>query len=167
MRAPAEIKRIAALVPSLVIHTVITPCKPQVLQPKRPSCRYRYQRRADATKHPLFLLSTAFVLGSSSLASVSHLCHFDPASNSSSPSPTIPMPNSQEQHLGLDCVCGERPIFVKRRTRIERLLITHRSIVQRNTHRAPMMPVILPNDTLAPQLPQSRIMITTRGNQVR
>lgn len=68
---------------------------------------------------------------------------------------------------GLDCVCGERPIFVKCRTRIERLLITHRSIVQRNTHRAAMMPVILPNDTLAPQLPQSRIMITTRGNQVR
>lgn len=49
----------------------------------------------------------------------------------------------------------------------DNLLIAHSGIVQRDTNRPPMMPIILPNNALTAQLPQPRVMITTRRNQIR
>ena len=47
------------------------------------------------------------------------------------------------------------------------LLVPYSSIVQRDTNRAPVMPIVLSYDTLTTQLPQSRIMIATSRNQIR
>lgn len=47
------------------------------------------------------------------------------------------------------------------------LLVAHRGIVQRHTNRAPVMPIILPDDTLTAQLPQPCIVITTCSDEIR
>ena len=60
----------------------------------------------------------------------------------------------------------DRQLITSSRQLLEHL-VPHRRIIQRNTHRTAMMPIVLPNNTLAPQLPQPRVMITTRGNQIR
>ena len=40
-------------------------------------------------------------------------------------------------------------------------------VVQRHTHGAAMMPVILPDDGLRVQLPQPRVVVAARRDQVR
>jgi hypothetical protein len=47
------------------------------------------------------------------------------------------------------------------------LLIPHRRIIKRHTNRPAMMSIILPNNALTPQLPQPRVMITTRRHKIR
>lgn len=44
--------------------------------------------------------------------------------------------------------------------------VAHSCIIQRNTNRAPVVPVVLPYDTLTAQLPQPCIVVATSRNQV-
>jgi len=47
------------------------------------------------------------------------------------------------------------------------LALSIRIIIQRHTHQSPMMSVILPDNLFTAQLPQPRIMVTARRDQVR
>lgn len=46
-------------------------------------------------------------------------------------------------------------------------LIAYCGVVQRDTHGASMMAIVLPDDALATQFPQARIVVTARSNQIR
>lgn len=46
------------------------------------------------------------------------------------------------------------------------LLVTNSSVVQRDAHDASMMSIVLPNDALAVQLPQPRIVVGACSHQV-
>lgn len=46
-------------------------------------------------------------------------------------------------------------------------LVAYSSVIERNAYRAPVVPVVLPDDALTAQFPQPRIVVTARGDQIR
>ena len=72
----------------------------------------------------------------------------------------------QSSNLHVHPHVAQQTIPLLARPRSRRILIAHSGIIQRDTHGAAMMPIILPDNALTPQLPQPCIMVTTRSDEI-